>query len=79
MLKPKHHILVHYVNIIKHSGPSKHFWCFKYEAKHKGMKLYAHVSTSRKNICLFLAKKYQHKFSYNIINSNSCFGVKINM
>lgn len=75
-LKPKHHLLVHYPNIIKYSGPPKHFWCFRYEAKHKEMKLYAHAITSRKNICLSLAKKYQYKFAYNILNSSL---VKINL
>jgi len=75
-LKPKHHLLLHYPNIIKHSGPPKHFWCFRYEAK--DMKLYAHAITSRKNICLSLAKKYQYKFAYNILSSNSFSDVKIN-
>jgi hypothetical protein len=77
MLKPKHHLLVHYPNIIKYSGPPKHFWCFRYEAKHKEMKLYTHAITSRKNICMSLAKKYQYKFAYNILNS--FLNVKINL
>jgi len=41
------------------------------------MKLYAHAITSRKNICLSLAKKYQYKFAYNILNSS--LNVKINL
>jgi len=38
-LKPKHHLFVHYPNIIKYSGPPKHVLCFRNEAKHKEMKL----------------------------------------
>lgn len=56
-LKPKFHLLIHYPTVIKYSGPPKHFWCFRYEAKHKEMKSYAHAITSRKNITLSLAKK----------------------
>ncbi|KAF0714943.1 Uncharacterized protein FWK35_00018261, partial [Aphis craccivora] len=39
--KPKHHILLHYPSIIRKSGPPKHFWCFRFEAKHKDLKTYA--------------------------------------
>jgi len=68
-LKPKHHLLTHYPTIILNSGPPKHFWCFRYEAKHKEMKIYVHVITSRKNISLTLAKKFQYKFINNILNN----------
>jgi hypothetical protein len=70
-LKPKHHLLVHYPTIIKNSGPPKHFWCFRFEAKHKEMKSYAHSITSRKNIPLTLAKKFQYKYANQILNSTS--------
>lgn len=33
------------------------------------MKIYAHVITSRKNISLTLAKKFQYKFINNILNN----------
>eukprot|EP00102_Acyrthosiphon_pisum_P013497 XP_008183097.1 PREDICTED: uncharacterized protein LOC103309442 [Acyrthosiphon pisum] len=69
-LKPKHHFLVHYPTIIKHSGPPRHYWCFRYEAKHKELKMYARVTTSRKNITLTLAKKYQLKFAQNLMETN---------
>ncbi|KAI8116607.1 hypothetical protein CVS40_11351 [Lucilia cuprina] len=63
-LKPKHHLLIHYPTIIENSGPPKYFWCFRFEGKHKEVKTYANVTTSRKNILLTLAKKYQFKFSH---------------
>lgn len=68
-LKPKHHILVHYPTIIKNSGPPRHYWCFRYEAKHKELKMYARVTTSRKNVTLTLAKKFQFKFAQNLMES----------
>lgn len=27
-LKPKHHLMLHYYNVILKSGPPRHFWCF---------------------------------------------------
>lgn len=61
-LKPKFHLLIHYPTVIRYSGPPKHVWYFRYEAKHKEMKLYAHAITTRKNITLSLAKKFQYTF-----------------
>jgi len=63
-LKPKHHFLIHYPNLIRESGPPRHFWCFRFEGKHKEIKTYARSITSRKNITLTLAKKIQIKFAY---------------
>ncbi|XP_008188545.1 uncharacterized protein LOC103310882, partial [Acyrthosiphon pisum] len=62
-LKPKHHFLVHYPSIIRQSGPPRHFWCFRFEAKHREIKTYARVTSSRKNITLSISKKCQLKFS----------------
>lgn len=70
-LKPKHHILTHYPLVILKSGPPRHFWCFRYEAKHKELKMYARAITSRKNICLTLAIKYQLKFVHFLLNQDT--------
>lgn len=70
-LNPKHHILTHYPSIILKSGPPRHFWCFRYEAKHKELKMYARAITSRKNICLTLAIKYQLKFAHYLLNQDT--------
>lgn len=67
-LKPKFHILTHYPTVLKNSGPVRKFWCFQYEAKHKQFKLYSHAITSRKNICLSLAKKFQYLFADYVLN-----------
>jgi len=78
-LKPKHHFLTHYPSIILKSGPPRHFWCFRYEAKHKELKMYARAITSRKNICLTLAKKYQYKFAHLLLNKESNKTFVVNM
>lgn len=65
-LKPKFHNLTHYPTIIRQSGPLRNLWCFKYESKHRQFKIYSHCITSRKNICLTLAKKYELKFAYQL-------------
>lgn len=69
-LKPKFHNLIHYPNIII---------CFKYEFKHRQFKVYSHCITSRKNICLTLAKKYELKFAYQLINPGKFSAISINL
>lgn len=66
-LKPKHHLMLHYYNIILQSGPPRLFWCFRYEANHQPHKAYAREINSRKNMCTSLAKKYQLRFAYSLI------------
>ncbi|KAE9521505.1 hypothetical protein AGLY_018104 [Aphis glycines] len=39
-LKPKHHFLTHYCNIIKQSGPLKCLWTYSFESKHRELKSY---------------------------------------
>lgn len=70
-LKPKHHLMLHYLSVILQSGPPRLFWCFRYEAFHKEFKAYARSITSRKNICVTLAKKYQLKFAHSIMQPPS--------
>lgn len=66
-LKPKMHILVHYPSIIAKCGPPRNYWCFAYEAKHKDFKQYANAFTSRCNIPLTLALKFQFKFAHFLL------------
>lgn len=66
-LKPKHHLMLHYCSVILQSGPPRNYWSFRYEAKHKEFKSYARAITSRKNICVSLAKKFQLKFAHSLM------------
>lgn len=62
-LKPKHHLMLHYYNIILQSGLPRYYWAFRFEAKHREPKAYARNITSRRNICVSIAKKYQLNFA----------------
>lgn len=78
-LKPKHHFLIHYPTVITNSGPPRNYWSFRFEAKHKQFKIYASSITSRRNICLTLAKKFQYKFAYDLItNKHRSYSMKSN-
>lgn len=68
-LKPKHHFLVHYPSVIISSGPIRNMMCFRNEAKHKGFKQYAHIITSRKNICYTLCVKSYLQFSNDMLSN----------
>lgn len=68
-LKPKFHNLIHYPRIIRYSGPPRYYWCFRFEGKHKELKTYAKVITSRKNVMLSIITKFQLKFAYDLIQS----------
>jgi len=59
--------LVHYPTVIEYSGPPRLYWCFRFEGKHKEMKMYARSTTSRKNITLTLANKFQLKFAHLLL------------
>lgn len=67
-LKPKHHFLLHYPDIIKKIGPLMHLSCMRFEAKHKELKKNATNVQSRKNIPLTLAKKNQLNFLYRCMS-----------
>lgn len=69
-LKPKHHFVLHYGTVIKQSGPVAKQMCFRFEAKHKQFKQYAHAITSRKNICYTLCVKASLQYSYDLLNEN---------
>lgn len=67
-LKPKHHHMIHYSNMIKMSGPLINFWCMRFEAKHKPLKTSSVISCSKKNICLTIALKHQLKMCHKFIS-----------
>lgn len=63
--------MIHYPTIIEYSGPPRHYWCFRFEGKHKEIKMYAHSTSSRKNITLTLAKQFQFKFAHYLLRSET--------
>lgn len=65
-LKPKHHLMLHYPRIIRHSGPPINFWSMRGEGKHKELKSYAKNITSRVNLPYSIMIKLQFKFSSRV-------------
>lgn len=80
-LKPKHHFLLHYVDLIPRIGPLINVWCMPYEAKHQQLLAYAKNNKNFQNLPLSIAKKHQNNLSY-YIQSNAvmkpeiCLGPK---
>lgn len=68
-LKPKHHHITHYADIIRNIGPLIHIWCMRYESKHRQSKLAANVVSSRVNIAHTLAIKHQLTLSNRLITN----------
>lgn len=63
-LIPKHHMMLHYSEVIRHLGPLKHMNMFRFERKHKELKSYANrPGFCFKNICKSLAVKHQQSMS----------------
>ncbi|XP_026823800.1 uncharacterized protein LOC105276340 [Ooceraea biroi] len=67
-LKPKHHFLLHYPDIITQIGPLMHVSCMRFEAKHKELKKNATNVQSRRNLPLTLAKKNQLNFLHRCMS-----------
>lgn len=61
-LKPKHHFLLHYPDIIRKVGPVSKISTERFEAKHRDLKKVANNVQTRKNIPLTLAKKWKMQF-----------------
>ena len=58
-LKPKHHFMLHYSNIIRMMGPLEHIQAIRGEAKHREGKLISNSVSTRVNICKTIAIKQQ--------------------
>jgi hypothetical protein len=67
-LKPKFHFLTHYPTIIKKIGPLRYIWCFRFEAKHREIKMYTNNTNSRKNIPYTVGIKCCLKFCNKVLN-----------
>ena len=63
-LKPKHHIVTHYILCIRKNGPLIYMWTMRHEGLNKYMKMYTYASTSRINLSFSLAKKFQMMFAH---------------
>lgn len=58
-LRPKHHYLTHYPDLIIKFGPLKHLWTLRYESKHRYFKNILKHSPNFKNILFSLSERHQ--------------------
>ncbi|KAG5680291.1 hypothetical protein PVAND_009809 [Polypedilum vanderplanki] len=72
-LKPKHHLMTHYVECIKQSGPLRTMMTFSYETKNKEVKAYANVTNQRINIANSLFYKAAHRLNNFIFEHQNGF------
>lgn len=58
-LKPKHHLLLHYVRVIRAMGPVTFFWVMRMEAKHQFFKRIAQRTKNFVNLKKTMAQQHQ--------------------
>ena len=68
-LIPKHHVMLHYPDLIEIFGPLRNIWTMRFEARHqyiKRLKLSNFI-----NITHTIANRNQYKLAYHLNNINS--------
>jgi hypothetical protein len=65
-ITPKFHFLVHTPTIIGYFGPTRNFWCMRYEARHSWFTQAATATRNFKNIAKSVAVKFQLKRAFDL-------------
>ena len=65
-LRPKHHFIDHYPQLIRCYGPLIELWTMRYEAKHSYFKKVVHDTRNWKNVLLTLSTKHQQMIAYHL-------------
>ncbi|KAK0151756.1 hypothetical protein N1851_006856 [Merluccius polli] len=63
-LRPKHHYIEHYPDLICCFGPLVHLWTMRFEGKHCFFKRIVHDTQHIKNVLKTLANRHQHILAY---------------
>jgi len=71
-LKPKHHFLIHYPNIIRLNGPPMTYSCLRYELKNSFFKRSSHIVCNFRNITLTLAMRHQYNAFFDRLCGKTC-------
>ncbi len=77
-LRPKHHYIEHYPQLIKAFGPLCDVWTMRFESKHKFFKKVIRDAQNYRNVALTLAVKHQKAVSYHL-DSSSFFKPSVKM
>lgn len=64
-LKPKHHHMTHYSNIIRQMGPTKPMSMIRFESKHQQLKSFMKISKNYINIPKSILSKHQDQIQFN--------------
>lgn len=76
-LKPKHHYLMHYPELILQFGPLIKLWTLRFESKHGYFKKYSRNTQNFKNLCSTLANCHQNLQCY--LGAGNLFKPEINI
>ncbi|XP_058262776.1 uncharacterized protein LOC131363855 [Hemibagrus wyckioides] len=70
VLRPKHHYIEHYPQLIRMYGPLRNLWTMRFEGKHKFFKRVIRHAQNFKNVPLMLDKKHQMTMAYHMDGSS---------
>lgn len=65
-LRPKHHYVEHYPQLVRKCGPLTEVWTMRFEGKHKFFKKAIRNAQHFKNVAMTLATKHQRSVSYHL-------------
>ncbi|KAG9278069.1 hypothetical protein AMEX_G5864 [Astyanax mexicanus] len=65
-LRPKHHYLEHYPDLIRCFGPVVQLWTMRFEGKHRFFKRVVQDTQNFKNVLNTLATRHQHMVAYHL-------------
>jgi hypothetical protein len=66
-LKPKHHFIAHYPELILKFGPLRSCWCMRFEAKHSYFKSLVLRLHNFINVCQMLARRHERHQAYQAL------------
>lgn len=70
VLRPKHHYIEHYPQLVIMYGPLRNLWTMRFEGKHTFFKRVIRDAQNFKNVPLMLAKKHQMTMAYHMDGSS---------
>lgn len=65
-LRPKHHYIEHYPDLVRCFGPLIHLWTMRFEGKHRFFKRVVHDTQNFKNVLKTLADRHQYMVAYHL-------------
>lgn len=65
-LRPKHHYVEHYPDLVRRFGPLVHLWTMRFEGKHRFFKRVVHDTQNFKNVLKTLADRHQYMVAYHL-------------